>query len=139
MKKKIVALLSIAAITSMFVGCSSNDGVKGDVLPQYFVVEANKDVNVDGFESVYSKIYDINNDGILEELELVKKTGKAYILIKHAETGVVESAIKVEENTTGIAKISDEDSDGIEEIIVTKSNDGEDIYRYNAANKGYEA
>lgn len=138
MRRKILLLLGIATVTFSFVGCDTKDGMKGDVAPKYFEVEANKNINTEGFKTEFSKNYDINNDGILEELDLVKKDGKAYILIKHAETGEMKSAVKIDGNSTKIEKISDEDNDGIEEITVLKDGNKEDIYKYNAEVKGYE-
>ncbi|WP_297635852.1 hypothetical protein [uncultured Clostridium sp.] len=138
MRKRLLLVLSISAIATMFVGCDSKDGIKGGVIPKYFEVEENKDLNIEGFETEYSKLYDINNDGIWEQLDLVKKDGEAYILIKHAETEELKSAIKINANSKEIEKILDEDNDGIEEIIVLKEDNKEDIYHYNPESKGYE-
>lgn len=138
MRRRLLLILSISIITSMFVGCGSKDGIKGGVIPKYFEVEENKDLNIEGFKSEYSKLYDINNDGIWEQLDLVKKDGEAYILIKHAETEVLKSAIKINGNSKEIERILDQDNDGIEEIIVLKEDNKEDIYHYNPESKGYE-
>ncbi|MGL4849893.1 MAG: hypothetical protein ACRC28_13400 [Clostridium sp.] len=138
MRKKILGVLGIAFITGSFVGCSTKDGMTGDVIPEYFKIEAHKDVDVSGFNSVYSKIYDINNDGIFEEIELVKKGDMGYILFKHAEKGDILSSVRIESNMEAIEKIYDENNDGIEEIFIKDKDGKTETYSYNKSIKGYE-
>lgn len=137
MRKKIILLLIIGITTFMFVGCNSKDGLNGSI-PKYFELEANRDINVNDFNSISSKIYDINNDGIFEELEIVNKDNKSYIVIKNAEKGNVESVFELNKNSSEIVKISDVDGDGIEEIFVKDDGNNEDVYSYNSSTKGFQ-
>lgn len=137
MRKNIILLLIVGITSFMFVGCNSKDGLNGSA-PKYFEIKANKDINIDEYESISSKIYDINNDGILEELEIVNKDNKSYILIKHAEKGYIESTIELNKNSSKIEKISDVDGDGIEEIFVSNNGKDEEVYAYNYDIKGFE-
>ncbi|MGL4874769.1 MAG: hypothetical protein ACRC30_08990 [Clostridium sp.] len=138
MRKKVLSILGIAFITGSFVGCSTKDGMAGSVIPKYFKVEAHRDIDISGFTSIYSKIYDINNDGLFEELELVKKEDVGYVLIKDAEEGQILSSLRVDSSMAEIEKICDENNDGIEEIFIKDKNGKIEKYSYNELIKGYE-